>query len=152
MPKINTKQIDGYDSMTDAEKLAALENLEIPADLSEENLNLKRALSIANAEIEQNREKDDWTPTTQMYVPEIQSEVDALNKPFVAIGKEALDLEAAGFDYATALKLAEAVHNGDFETAAKFQQMHENNERAAHAAEIAEAEETAALRKLFGLR
>jgi len=83
--------------------------------------------------------------------PEIKREYESMRET-IAIGREALDLEAAGYDYATALKLSEAVHKGDFETAAKYMEMYENNERTAHAAEIKEAGETAKLRKAFGLR
>lgn len=156
MPKINTRDIPGYADMTPEEKLSTLESIEIPADQTEEIINLKRGLSQAHAEIAANKEaKEDageiWKDSVQRYTPEIQAKVDSLSDT-IAIGREALELESCGYDYATALKLSEAVHKGDFETAAKYMQMYENNERTMHAAEIKEAEETAKLRRAFGLR
>lgn len=156
MPKINTRKIPGYDDMTTEEKLSALENTEIPAYSNDEVIDLRRKLSLAYAEIETNKKaKEDagetWMPTIQHYPPEIQSRLDNMNE-IVEVGKEALELENCGFDYASALLLAEATHAGDFDKAARIMQAHENNERTAHAAKIKETKETAALRKAFGLR
>lgn len=120
---------------------------------------LKRQLALSymeNAALRRQTQSEEETDTQQPAImehqtPEIKREYESMRET-IAIGREALDLEAAGYDYATALKLSEAVHKGDFETAAKYMEMHENNERTAHAAEIKEAEETAKLRKAFGLR
>ena len=156
MPKINTRKIPGYDDMTTEEKLSALESIEIPADQTEEIINLKRGLSQAHAEIAANKEaKEDageiWKDSVQRYTPEIQAKVDSLSDT-IAIGREALDLEACGFPYAEALMFAEATHAGDFDKAAMIMQAHENNERTIHADEIRRSEETAKLRRAFGLR
>lgn len=118
----------------------------------------KRQLALAYAENDALRrtlseEKADTQQPTIMehQTPEVKREFESVRET-VQIGREALDLEAAGYDYATALKLSEAVHKGDFETAAKYMEMYENNERTTNAAEIAEAEEQAKLRRIFGLR
>lgn len=156
MPKINTRDIPGYADMTPEEKLSALEGMEIPADQTEEINKLKRGLALAHMEIghaKEAAERDgkEYDSLMDQQTPAIQAHVNGL-KDDIAIGKEALDLEAAGYDYATALMLAEAVHKGNFDKAAAIMQAHENNERITHANEIKEAEETAALRKAFGLR
>ena len=124
----------------------------------DEIVRFKRQLALAYAENDALRrtlseEKADTQPPAimDMQTPEVKREFESVRET-IAIGKEALDLEAAGYDYATALKLSEAVHKGDFETAAKYMEMYENNERTAHAAEIKEADETAKLRKVFGLK
>lgn len=120
---------------------------------------LKRQLALAyteNAALRRQAQTEEETDTQppaimEYQTPEIKREYESMRET-IAIGKEALNLEAAGYDYGTALKLSEAVHKGDFAAAAKYMEMHENNERTAHAAEIKEAEETAKLRKAFGLR
>lgn len=120
---------------------------------------LKRQLALAyteNAALRRQAQAEEETEIQPPAImehqpPEIKREFESVRET-IAIGREALDLEAAGYDYATALMLAEAVHKGDFEKAAMLMQAHENNERTAHAAEIKEAGETAKLRKAFGLR
>lgn len=124
----------------------------------DEIIRYKRQLALAyteNAALRrqaQTEEKPDTQPPAIMEYqpPEIKREFESVRET-IAIGREAMDLEAAGYPYSIALKLSEAVHNGDFETAAKLMEIHENNERTAHAAEIKEAEETAKLRRAFGL-
>ena len=109
-----------------------------------ENYALRRTLSEEKA--------DTQPPAIMEYQTEkIKREFESVRET-VQVGREALALESAGYDYATALKLAEAVHKGDFEAAAKYMEVHENNERTTNAAEIAEQEEQAKLRRIFGLR
>lgn len=118
----------------------------------------KRQLALAYAENDALRrtlseEKADAQPPAIMeyQTEKIKREFESVRET-VQIGREALELEQAGYPYSIALKLSEAIHKGDFEAAAKYMEVHENNERTAHANEIKEAEETAALRKAFGLR
>lgn len=156
MPKINTRDIPGYADMTPEEKLSALEGMEIPADQTEEINKLKRGLALAHMEIghaKEAAERDgkEYDSLMDMQTPEIQVHVNSLSET-VQIGREALELEQAGYPYSIALKLAEAVHKGDFEAAAKYMEVHENNERTTNAAEIAEQEEQAKLRRIFGLK
>lgn len=156
MPRIDTKSIEGYDSMTPEEKLSALESIEIPADQTEEIIKLKRGLSLAHMEIAHakeaaERDGKEYDSLMDKQSPAIQAHVNSLSET-IQIGREALDLEACGFSYSEALMLAEATHAGDFDKAAKIMEAHENNERTTHAAEIKEAEKTARLRKAFGLR
>lgn len=156
MPRIDTKSIEGYDSMTPEEKLSVLETMEIPADQTEEIIKLKRGLSLAHMEIAHakevaERDGKEYDSLMDKQNPAIQAHVNSLSET-IQIGREALDLEACGYSYAEALMLAEATHAGDFDKAAMLMQAHENAERKRNADKIKEAEETAALRRAFGLR
>ena len=87
----------------------------------------------------------------EQQTPEVKREYEGL-RDTIAIGQEAALLEQSGVPYSIALKISEAVHADDFESAGKLVDLYEEQQRAANADSIKEQEEQATLRRLFGLR
>ena len=147
-----SKLIPGYDSMSTDEKIAALENLEIPADQTDEVVKLKRNLSMAYTELESHkhdaeRRGEVWQEMT--YHP-AKAEDEASIKKDLEIGRTAQQLTEAGFSYADALRSAQAINAGDYATAAEIQRRY--HEQAAQTPAAQERREDAELRRIFGLR
>lgn len=119
----------------------------------------KRQLALAYAENDALRretlsdeEADAQAPAIiEQQTPEVKREYEGL-RDTIAIGQEAALLEQSGVPYSIALKISEAVHADDFESAGKLVDLYEEQQRAANADSIKEQEEQATLRRVFGLR
>ena len=119
----------------------------------------KRQLALAYAENDALRREtlsDEETNAQapaimEQQTPEVKQEFESVRET-IAIGQEAALLEQSGIPYSIALKISEAVHVDDFEAAGKLMDLYEEQQRTTNAAEIAEAEEQARLRRIFGLR
>ena len=119
MPKIDTSLIEGYDTMTDAEKLAALEAFEYD-DNSEELTRYKNAVTKANHEAAENKRKlKEAMENGSQKESENQSEIEKLQKQVNDLVKEKTIADtkasylAIGYDEQLALDTAKAVADGD---------------------------------------
>ena len=120
---------------------------------------LKRQLALSyteNAALRRETLSDEETGAQapeimEQQTPEVKQEFESVRET-IAIGQEAALLEQSGIPYSIALKISEAVHVDDFEAAGKLMDLYEEQQRTTNAAEIAEAEEQARLRRIFGLR
>lgn len=131
MPKIDTTTINGFDAMTDAEKLAALLELDIPEKVdmtgfvtkaqfdktSSELADAKRTLKTKMSEDELNRAE------AEKAYKETQEKYEALLKENT-ISKYKAKYLAQGYDDKLASETAEALYNGEtdkvFENGEKF--------------------------------
>lgn len=124
----------------------------------DEIVRFKRQLALAYAENDALRREtlsDEETNAQapeimEHQTPEVKQEFEGLRET-IAIGQEAALLEQSGIPYSIALKISEAVHADDFESAGKLMDMYEEQQRAANADAIREQREDAELRRIFGL-
>lgn len=155
MPKFDTSKIPGYDSMTVEEKINALENATIPADQTDEVIKLKRNITLALSELHANRrtveEQDGYWNEDAATHPNKAQERSELQKE-IQIGRAADGFVSAGMDYHSALQLATAIENGDYESSSRLLSAFDEAQRLKNADAIKEAEEQAKLRRIFGLR
>lgn len=122
MPKIDVSRIEGYDSMTAEQKLAALEAFEY-SDNAEELGKLKNALSKSNSEAAEWRKKHDALLTgeqlekqkSEQALEDMKKELEELRREKTVASYKARFL-AMGYDEALAEKTAAAYADGDSET------------------------------------
>lgn len=147
MPKIDTSAIEGYDSMTTEEKLAALESFEY-ADNSDELSKYKSVVSKANSEAaEYKRQLKDANSKIQQAEQkgkegqtEAEKQIEAMRKQLDEMKRDksvsdyTSRLVSNGFESDAASKAAVALvdHDADsfFESLSKFVEDHDKKVRA----------------------
>ena len=140
MPKIETGNIEGYESMTVEQKLSALENYELP-DSNSELERYKNAVSKANSEAaswkkkfqtqlsndERSKQEREDELTT------LRSKVEEMEKEKLVTGHTARFL-ALGYEESLAKETAQALANGEtdkvFANQKKFLETHDKAYKA----------------------
>lgn len=129
MPYIDTSKIEGFDKMTDAEKIAALTGFEIPdaidlsgyvkktmfdakcTELAAANKKLKGKMTEDEAAEAARAEKE---AANKAAFDELQSKYDALQKKFTISSYKTNYLQL-GYDEKSAQETAEALANGEMD-------------------------------------
>lgn len=132
---MNLKELlgDKYkDDMTVEDIQSALEEIELPKDLSKEVANLKETVSKRNSEIaDYKRKLKEKSSEEEVKAQQEKEERDALQEKYEALLKETeLQKHTAkflslGYDEALASETATAFVGGDYETVFKNQQKHQ---------------------------
>lgn len=140
MPKIETGNIEGYESMTVEQKLSALENYELP-DSNSELERYKNAVSKANSEAASWKKKyqtqlsDDERSKQEREdeLTTLRSKVEEMEKEKLVTGHTARFL-ALGYEEALAKETAQALANGEtdkvFANQKKFLETHDKAYKA----------------------
>jgi hypothetical protein len=124
--KINTNNIEGYETMSVEEKLAALEALELP-DVDKMKSALDKATSEASSYKKQLRERMTEDEAAKAKAAEdmaaVMAELETLRAK-EAIGEYTTQFMSIGYDEALARSTAQAIQKGDmaamFKNHAKF--------------------------------
>ena len=126
MAKIDTAKIEGYESMTPEQKVAALEELEYE-DNSSEVERLKNAATKAS------KEAAEWKRKHNALLDDDEQKKQAANEKAIAANKA--ELLAVGYDEKLAEETAEAMIDGDtakvFSNQKKFLDSHDKSLKAA---------------------
>lgn len=147
MPKIDTSAIEGYESMSAEEKLAALESYEYSDNSDElskyknavskansEAAEYKRQLKDANSKIQQAEEKGKEGQTeAEKQIAEMKKQLDAMKRD-KSVSDYTSRLVSNGFESDMASKAATALvdHDADsfFDSLSKFVEEHDKKVRA----------------------
>ena len=136
MPKIDVSLIEGYDTMTPEQKLAALEAYEYE-DHADELERTKNALSKANSEAAESKRKlrekltvDEQAAQQEAEEKEKLKKDNAALMEELSVTKNTAQLVALGYEAKLAAETAKAMFDGD--TAKVFANQKKNQETMAH--------------------